>query len=97
MLSVVKLCVVLLSVHMPGVIMLSVVAPASYRKLDHEGVNDAPDDGDEVKGVPRVHEVALPFAGIRESKEKKNRRKIKVFAIGTRTLKLFTSAIRAVE
>ena len=32
---------------------------SSYRELDHEGVNDAADDGDEVKSIPRVLEVAL--------------------------------------
>ena len=31
----------------------------SYRKFDHQSIHDAADDGDEVKGIPRVFEVTL--------------------------------------
>ena len=32
----------------------------THREFDHEGVHDAPDDGDKVERVPAVLEVALP-------------------------------------
>ena len=31
----------------------------SYRKFDHQSIHDAANDGDEVKGIPRVFEVTL--------------------------------------
>ena len=34
--------------------------PLTDRELDHEGVHDAPDDGDKVERVPAVLEVTLP-------------------------------------
>ena len=37
--------------------------PLTDREFDHQGVHDAPDDGDEVERVPAIFEVTLPKNG----------------------------------